>query len=99
MTDNQRTKAVTLLNEGKTTEAVARSTKLSVPSVRALKANLTRANAPKFFEVSGTWMVEATSREDAELAVQRSRMPGTRIISAELHSNRVSATIAADINS
>lgn len=98
MTDNQRAKAYELLGQGLDTAVVARRTRLSIPSVRALKANLTMRNQTHFFEVSGTFLVEASTREDAISAVTPSRRrSGARLASSDISASRLTRSSAQEL--
>lgn len=98
MTDNQRAKAYELLAAGHDSTVVARRTRLSVPTVRALKANLTMRNQTHFFEVSGTFLVEASTREDAISAVTPTsrRRSGTRLASSDISASRLTRSAAIE---
>jgi hypothetical protein len=98
MTNNQRDKAYQLLADGLDTAVVARRTRLSVPTVRALKANLTMRNQTHFFEVSGTFIVEASSREEAISAVTpSSRRRGARLASSDISASRLNRSSAQEL--
>mgnify|MGYP003405890897 FL=1 len=97
MTDTQRQKAYSLLEQGFSTAEITKRTGLKPTSVAALRAHLTMKNRPQHFVVTGTFVVEASSREDAIAATRRARVAGTRILSEDVTVSRASNAQVASV--
>lgn len=97
MTPSKKEKVYELLGEGLSSSEIAKRLRVSVASVAACKANLTMRNQPKYFEVQGTFIVEARSREEAISATRKTRVPNTRVLSEDVHVDRLSGNDVENI--
>jgi hypothetical protein len=86
MTDKQREKVYELIAQGLTTpQIVSRMRgKVTPTQVAAYRAHWTLSNSPKVFEVQGTFIVEATSKEEALSVASARRVRGTRVLDSSL---------------
>lgn len=75
-------KVYSLLEQGKTNAQILRSVSgLSPQSLAAYKANWTMKNQPKVYEVFGSFVIEATSPEEATAMVApRRNTSSTRLL-------------------
>ena len=86
LTPRARERAYSMFDEGKTTSQVARSLRITPGSAAALKANHTRNSAPKNFLVTGSILVEATSREEAMATFSPRRSRGVKVLDVTVDS-------------
>jgi cell division ATPase FtsA len=83
LTDAKRQKAYDMFGKGKTTHDVAKSLKISVASAAAMKANWTRNSGSNVYEITGTFWVEAPSRDSAIKSFRPARTNGSRVLDFE----------------
>lgn len=99
MTPNQRERVYALIAEGLTTpQIVTRMRRVVTPGqVAACRAHATMNSTPSVFEVQGTIVIEALSRDAAlQAASSTRRVAGTRVLSTDLSASRLSSAAAAE---
>lgn len=86
MTETQKQKVYDMIAQGLTTpQIVSRMRgKVTPTQVAAYRAHWTLSNAPKVFEVQGTFIIEATSKEEALSVARARRVSGTRVLDTSL---------------
>ncbi len=87
------------LDKGKTTEQIVAQLKGEVTpgTVAAYRANWTRKNQSSMYQVQGTYIIEASSKEEAmALVAPRRNTSTTSVVDADLQATRLSQ---AELNS
>lgn len=88
------------LDNGKTTEQIVAQLKgeVTAGTVAAYRANWTRRNQSSMYQVQGTYLIEATSKEEAmALVAPRRNTSTTSVIESNLHASRLSTSQAAEL--
>ncbi len=89
------------LDKGKTTEQIVAQLKgeVTTGTVAAYRANWTRKNQSSMYEVQGTFIIEAPSKEEAmALVAPRRNTSTTSVIDANLQASRLTSSQAAQLN-
>lgn len=84
LSNEKKAKARELLAEDMSTQDVSRKLRIPRASVAAIKANMSRSDTPKFFEVSATYLVESTSRDEAIATFRPGRLRGVKVIESTI---------------
>lgn len=96
MTPRQKERVYELLNEGLTTPQIVTRLRGAVTKeqVAACRAHWTMSQKTKVFQVEGTFVIEATSRDEAIAVASTRRIAGTKVLASEVSASRLPASEA-----